>query len=250
MYLCRHATGTIEDYVKEAINLNFDAIGFTDHAPWEMLIDRSVRMQMDDYPIYLKELDDAINKYGHKIKIYKAVEIEYFNNKTSHYEHLLKTLDYMTLGQHYIEKEGRLISTYKIYSLEDLTIYKDTLIKAMDTGYFKFLSHPDLFLFSQKHLSDDILKLCEDIIVHAKTKNIPLEINANGIRKGKVLVGKEWVYRYPRKEFWQLVKHHQATCLISSDAHKPEFLYDDAIDEAYAFARALGLEVVEALSFA
>ncbi len=34
MYLCRHATGTIEDYVKEAIRLNFDAIGFTDHAPW------------------------------------------------------------------------------------------------------------------------------------------------------------------------------------------------------------------------
>ena len=32
-YRCNHATGTIEDYVKEAIKANIDEIGISDHLP-------------------------------------------------------------------------------------------------------------------------------------------------------------------------------------------------------------------------
>lgn len=249
MYLCRHASGTIEDYVKEAIRLGFHSLGMSDHAPWKELIDRSVRMHMKDYPVYLRDLEEAIKKYSNQIKIYKGLEIEYFKNKNSHYENLLKDLDYLTLGQHYIEMNGKLISVYRIYSVEELTVYKDTLIEAMKTGYFKFLSHPDLFLFSRKELNEEILSLAEEIIVAAKEHDIPLEINANGIRKGRIDVNGEILYRYPRKEFWQLVKKHNAKTIISSDAHQPELLYDEAIEKAYEFSSVLNLTVEEELDF-
>jgi len=249
MYLCRHAKGTVEDYVKEAIKLGFKALGMSDHAPWSELKDRSVRMKLSDYPIYLKQLDDAIKKYSDQITIYKGLEIEYFNHKDKQYEDLLEKLDYLILGQHYIEMNDKLISVFKIFSIEELTVYKNTVIKAINSGYFKFIAHPDIFLFSRKELSPEILSLAEEIILAAKEKNIPLEINANGIRKGKIMIGGEERYKYPRQEFWQLVKKHNARCIISSDAHKPNLLYDEAVEETYNFSKHLSLPVEEELSF-
>mgnify|MGYP001375930678 CR=1 FL=1 len=249
MYLCRHATGTVEDYVKEAIRLGFDSLGMSDHAPWKKLIDRSVRMHLSDYPKYLKQLDEAIEKYSDRIKIYKAVEIEYFSKEEDHYKNLLKDLDYLVLGQHYIEKGKSLISVYRITSIEDLTIYKDTLIKAMKTGCFKFIAHPDLFLFSQKELSEEVLSIAEEIIIAAKEHDIPLEINANGIRKDLIDLGDKKLYRYPREEFWKLVKKHEAKVIISSDAHKPDQLFDYTLIKAFEFSRQLNLTVEEELQF-
>ncbi|MBN2540494.1 MAG: histidinol-phosphatase [Bacilli bacterium] len=249
MYLCRHATGTIADYVKQAIELGLTQIGFTDHAPWTELIDRSVRMSCEDYPIYIEELEEAIKKYSSKIKILKGVEIEYFKYKDSHYRHLMKDLDYMILGQHYIEMNRKLVSVYRIHTIKELTIYKNTLIEAMRTGFFKFIAHPDLFLFSQKKLSSEVLGLAEEIILAAKRFDIPLEVNANGIRKGMIEVEGEMIYRYPRKEFWELVKKHEAKVVISSDAHKPELLFDEAIIEAVDFCKTHNLTVEEELVF-
>lgn len=249
MYLCRHAKGTVEDYVKEAIKLGFKEIGMSDHAPWKELKDRSVRMAMKDYPIYLKQLDDSIKTYSNQITIFKGMEIEYFDHKEKYYEDLLKDLDYLILGQHYIEMNDKLISVYRIYSIEELTVYKNTIIKAINSGYFKFIAHPDLFLFSRKELTPEILSIAEEIILAAKEKNVPLEINSNGIRKGKIIVNGEERFKYPRLEFWQLVKKHNATCIISSDAHDPKLLFDEAVEEAYNFSRHLSLSVVEELSF-
>jgi len=93
------------------------------------------------------------------------------------------------------------------------------------------------------------MSIAEEIILAAKEKNIPLEINANGIRKGKIMIGGEERYKYPRLEFWQLVKKHNARCIISSDAHKPNLLYDEAVEETYNFSKHLSLPVEEELSF-
>ncbi len=250
MYLCKHAEGTINDYVEEAIKNNFTALGMSDHAPWwGDLKDRSVRMGESDYPIYLKELEDSIRKYSDKIKIYKGLEIEYFKDKEAHYKKLLEEMDYLVLGQHYIEIDNELISVFRIHSVKELTVYKNTVVEAINSGYFKFIAHPDIFLFSRKELNSEILELAEEIIIAAKKKNLPLELNANGIRKGKIIVNGEERYRYPRLEFWKLVKKHNASCIISSDAHKPEYLYDEAVKEAIKFSRSLSLKVEEELSF-
>ncbi|MCK7488353.1 MAG: PHP domain-containing protein [Bacillus subtilis] len=40
MYLCKHATGHVKDYVKEAIKLGFHSLGMSDHAPFAVLKDR------------------------------------------------------------------------------------------------------------------------------------------------------------------------------------------------------------------
>ena len=246
-YLCKHAIGTVEDYVKKAIKLKFKHLGFSDHAPFNFLKERSVRMNIEDYPIYLKELEDAIKKYGHQITIYKGLEIEYFSFKKSHYPNLLKELDYLILGQHYIEKHNTLKSIYKITSIEDMKIYADTLIEAMNSKNFKIVAHPDIFLFNQKEFTKPIQKISQSIIDAAIENNVALEINANGIRKEKIYINNEERFKYPRKEFWELVKLTEAKVIISSDAHKPKYLLDEAIYSAYKFATDIGIEVEEEL---
>ena len=67
-YLCKHATGSVEDYVKEAIKEGFCEIGISDHGP--INAEAFPRMSMDEFNnIYLAELEEAIIKYQDKIKI-------------------------------------------------------------------------------------------------------------------------------------------------------------------------------------
>ena len=245
-YLCTHAVGTVEDYVLEAIKNNFHELGMSDHAPFPELFDVTVRMKMEDYPIYLKELNNAINKYSNKIKIYKGLEIEYFTNKNDYIKGFLKDLDYLVLGQHYIETKNRIKSVTKIKTIEEAKIYKEIIIEAMKTRYFKLVAHPDLFLFNIKELSKEWLDISEEIIIAAKNNNMVLEINSNGIRR-KIKDNRKNYYHYPRVEFWELVKKHNVKCIISSDAHNPNQLLDLAVKKTVEFANSLQLEVEEVL---
>ena len=66
-YLCKHARGTIEDYVDRAIELGYTDIGISDHCPFTQELEKliySKRMNMDDFiNIYLPELEAAKIKY-------------------------------------------------------------------------------------------------------------------------------------------------------------------------------------------
>ena len=250
MYLCKHAIGTVCDYVKKAIELGFDTIGMSDHAPFEELKDRSVRMVPDEYPIYLEELEKAIHEYGSLIKIKKGLEIEYFESHAERYDELLNTLDYLALGKHYIEDKESFQGLRSVYALnkpEHLAVYADTIEKAIQTLNFKFVCHPDLMLYGypefDEHAKAASLKIIEASIRYL----VPLEINANGIRKGTRPLKEGERYLYPRLEFWKLVKEKNAKVIVSSDAHDPEKLLDDEVMMAYKFARDLGIEVEEAL---
>jgi histidinol-phosphatase (PHP family) len=246
-HLCNHAIGTVEDYVVKAIHNGFQAIGISDHAPLDFLEERSLRMSVDDYPKYIKELKHAIVHYLEYILIYRSLEIEYFPFLHEHYQDLLTQLDYLILGQHYIQDGDDLKSVFKIRSLNELKIYKDTVIEAMNTGYFKILAHPDIFLINQGALSQEILDMCEEIIDVAIENNVLLELNANGLRKKKHKEDGIWYPKYPRNEFWEIVSQKKAKTIISADAHDPNHLVDEAMDEAYELARHLSLEVEEEL---
>jgi histidinol-phosphatase (PHP family) len=224
----------------------------SDHAPFEELRDRSVRMLPEELPIYLRECDEAIAKYSDRLKIYKGLEIEYFEGHEKYYASLLKRLDYLALGQHYIDMTSDMTDLRSVYGLsseEGLRVYTESLVKAMATGLFKFVCHPDLMLFGYPCFDELAKKYSLQIIDAAKRYDLPLEINANGIRRGSYQYPEGIRYVYPRKEFWILAKEHQARVIISADAHNPKLLFDEAIQEAFKFAADLGIEVEEVLKF-
>lgn len=250
MYLCKHASGHVKDYVKKAIELKFDSIGMSDHAPFPILRDRSVRMFPEELPEYFQELEDALKKYQSQIQIWKGLEIEYFPQFVDYYTDLLGQLDYLALGQHYIEdKDSRdgLRSTYTLNKPKHLQTYAKTVIQAMSTKSFAFLCHPDLMLYGYPRFDDVAEAVSREIIQAAIEYDIPLEINANGIRKGVRQLEEGQRYLYPRKEFWQLAKAMNAKVIISSDAHHVDQLVDGAVLLAYEFARDIGIVVEEVI---
>lgn len=252
MHLCRHASGNVEDYVHSAIINGLQILGMSDHAPFEELKDRSIRMYPEELPIYIRECDEAIEKYKDKIKIYKGLEIEYFDDHKEKYEDLLQKMDYLILGQHYIPVTSRptsFKSIYKFSEVSDLNIYADTLIQGMATGYFKMVCHPDLVFYGFRVFDENARRISARIIDAAIQYNLPLEINTNGIRRGIFQSPNGPRYIYPRLEFWKMVKEKKAKVVISSDAHDPDFLFDDMVIQAYKFAADLGIEVAEELDF-
>lgn len=246
VYLCKHAEGLPIDYVKKAVALGYTDIGISDHGPinrpWQD------RMTLDEfYQIYLPNIDKSIQEYGHKIRVHKGLEMEYYPWMHKHYEMLLQDLDYMILGQHYIWHHEKEYDIYTKTSKELLHAYKDNVIQAMQTGYFKILAHPDLYCFSYLTWDDTCEEVAHAIIQGAIQNNVFLELNANGARRGVILneqLEKTWIY--PRLEFWRIVaSYKEARVIINDDAHCIRHLNDSATKKTIAFAKSLHLTIEE-----
>lgn len=247
-YLCNHAEGKPIDYVKEALKHNYLEVGMSDHLPMPEFVG-STRMRVDEFSLYLEMLNEAeIYANKHNIKFFKGGEIEYLSNNPI-YERYLKDLDYLILGQHYIVKENNYKSVYKLDDLEDIIIYRNTLIEALQTGYFNLLCHPDLCFYNIKNPTKEMYEALRPVVIKAKELNIPIEFNANGIRKAKNKFDSldEKDYLYPRMEFFKIVKEENAQVHVSSDAHYLIDLHDYAIEKSYKLINQLGLEVVDTL---
>lgn len=251
IYLCNHAGGVPIDYVKEALKHNYLELGISDHAPMPILDPISGgRMTIDDFSIYLNLLEEA-NDYAktHNIKLYKGLEIEYFSN-VDIYERYLENLDYLILGQHYIVKENTFKSVYKLETLEDVVIYRDTLLEALQTGYFNMLCHLDLCFYNIKEPTKEMYETLRPVIKLAKELNIPIEFNANGIRRSKYEENNEDVgnYRYPRLDLFKIVYEEKADVIVSSDAHSVKDYHDWAITKSYELLESLKIKPINKLN--
>lgn len=251
--LCRHAQGMPHDYIEKAIELGLEDIGISDHGP---IIPNWKRMNYEEFlNVYLKDIDYSIEKYSNKIKIYKGLEIEYYKGFDSfgYYNILLNKLDYLILGQH------DLIIDKKIYDVfsnemkkEHIKEYTDEVISALNTGYFKILAHPDVFMHRYTGNWDDELEtMSRRIIEEAIKNNVYLELNVNGARRGyKKRIDGEIRWSYPYLEFWKLVSEYKdAKIVLNSDCHKVEHLYDEMVEEVIEFSKMLNLKIVERIDF-
>ncbi len=248
-YLCGHADGVPVDYVKEAIKHNYNVLGISEHAPMPMLVNNNSRLKEEDYEVYIKYLDEAKDlAIKNNITFYKGLEIEYFKGLYL-YDKYLKDMDYLILGQHYIVKDNKYRSTYHLDSLEDVIIYRDTLMEALKTRYFNLLCHPDLCFFNIKNPTDEMYEALRPVVKLAKELDIPLEVNANGFRRAKHEQGSLDlnIIRYPRYKFFKIVKEENAKVIVSSDAHSKDALDDWAIEMSYQFIKDLGLDFVTRL---
>lgn len=243
--LCNHAVGMCEDYIKKAIELGFKEIGMSDHAPVprEFMSEEDYEinwvfrnMTLEDYyEKYLPNLDEAINTYGDQIKIYRGLETEFIEGHEEFYLGLKANLDYLNLGIHYFESNGRQLNSYDAIDYKTIYDYANTAIKGMNTGIFKCLVHPDLFFFQYKDENGEhkFDKHCEKVskmlIESAIKNNMYIEINCNGLHNSRKY-GSSDKWLYPLDEFWNIAKEYKdLKVIIGCDAHDPENLYNDDV---------------------
>ena len=228
-YRCGHAQGDVEDYVKQALKFGIKILGFSDHVMLPNFSQPGIRGEYYQLEDYIEKIEEAQRKYKSKIQIFKGFECEYFEKYISYYKQLLdnKKLDYLILGNHFfIDKKGH----YNYFgslknnkeSSKFLRRYGNDVVKAMSTGLFKYVAHPDLFMYNLEKWDS----VCEDItkkICEASIKyDVPLEINFGPSRtRVRKIVSGVVTYGHPFEKFWEIVEKYKCKVILGVDAHNP-----------------------------
>ena len=225
-YRCGHASGTEEEYIRNAIELGFTVLGFADHAPFSFDdgYEAGFRVPTSLAEEYISTLHALREKYKDKINIHIGFEMEYYPD---YFDKMLKYVksigaEYLILGQHYINSDRDSIphSCGGEHTEEELIQYTDRIISAMETDKFSYIAHPDVLLFKGEReiYRREAFRLCKA----AKKLNIPLEINFFGILDKR---------NYPNPEFLKVAGEVGCKMIFGIDAHSEDWSYFNSVLE-------------------
>ena len=244
-YRCGHAVGSDENYVEAAIQNKYHAIGFSDHTPVKYYHQLGIRMKESDLPGYIRSVNELKEKYGHLIEIYLGLEVEYFPHNIDFVKSLLVNgdVEYLLLGQHFYlnnTEEGVIA-----YRENDLSLYIDDVIKAIETGIFLYIAHPDHYGYFYHRQDEHSYDEAKRLILKAKEYGVPLELNisklANNIRIGLDMYNHT---PFPVDQFWQLVGELGADVVIGLDAHTPLAYFDSPLSWADEYIKKYNLHIL------
>jgi len=238
--LCHHATGTPEDYIERAIEIELNVIGFSDHFPYEYLtatIPSIKKIHYQEYAMTLAEVDEYLSKlenlktqHKDQIQIKIGFEVDYFQNQEDylnlHLNKIINRLDYILGSVHvlfgkygiFAFDDNKFLSHYEHYdSVDDVYLeFYQTLQNMINSNSFSFdvLTHFDLPKKFNKRAENNELVMNEAFktLELAKKRGLTIEINSSGLRRAV----KE---QYPSKKIIQQMYELDIPVLLGSDAH-------------------------------
>lgn len=222
-YRCNHAKGKDEEYVLAAIKAGFKRLGFSDHIPYPGCRNHKSRMNYEDRLDYYESMKYLKDKYQGQIEIVYGFECEYFEDYAAYYQEISNEVDYLILGQHDAFLREHSVYFYN-FRPEDYPVYERLCTKAMETGLFKVLCHPEYVLLSVDHLSDELKTMFRNIFTAAKKTDTRVEINLNGMEKGKKIIDGYETFAYPNFEILKIARECGCRFIYGADAHYPEKL--------------------------
>ena len=224
--LCNHATGTPEEFIKEAIKKNIKIYGFADHAPMEF--DYEYRMGFNEMESYEKEIRELKEKYKDKIEILIGYEVDFTPIVDKRV--LNRSVDYLIGSVHFLDNWGfdnpEFIKEWDRRDVDD--VYKEYFSKIEEMAnsrLFDIVGHLDLVKVFGYKPKKDIKDLAKNAIKAIKKSNMAVEINTAGLRKPV----KE---TYPNDTLLEMVLNEGIDITFSSDAHAPSqvgFKLDETI---------------------
>ncbi len=236
-FYCGHGSGTISDYFREGLRQGLETLGFSEHCPFpDGFLSRS-RM---DYGMRTSYESDVRSLKGGAMTVALGYECDYFPKYKAYFEDLRDSVDYLITGTHFIIRpDGSRVSPFSDrLTQDDLLRYRDQLLAALDTGLFDCIAHPDLYMAGYSDWDETAQGIAREIISAAVSRDLPLEVNANGLLKprpfGRV--------PYPYGPFFDLVHELGAPVFLSTDAHKVANLVRNRdVIEDFARSRRLRL---------
>lgn len=244
---CKHAYGSDEDYVKEAIKNGYTSIGFSDHSVWKYksICPSRIRMELNEFQDYKESVLSLKEKYKDQIEILFGMEVEYFPDYMNWMKKFIvqEDLDYIILANHFYQSEETGIY-YGHCDKEFVDSYFDQCIEGMKTGIYSYLAHPELIMRNEylswnKEIEDRFTEVC----LTAKEFDLPLEYNVLGLQYNL----KYHCECYPHHNFWQLAKEIGNKVIIGMDAHQPSDLSEELYNRAYKNLRVLGIEPIQSI---
>ena len=241
---CKHASGTVKDYVSAAKEKNMKVLGMSDHTPLPDNRWSHVRMDMSELDAYEQEFKDAETE---DIILLKGLECEWDPEYERFYRDELlgeRNFDFLIGSVHYIKFNTDWGYLSEIHTVKHLAQYAEILTATMRSGLFSFIAHPDGFGAGYKEWDKNAEACAIDILTAAEELSIPLEINGYGLRKNKIMTLNGDRTVYPLLNFWELAGSFNIKTICNSDAHRPEDV-DASIDECIQIANRFNLNLID-----
>jgi len=230
--LSNHAVGTMEEYVKKALDLGIDVYGFSEHAPMKNFED-GYRLVLEKKDFYENEVKILKEKYSKNIEILLGYEVDYLEGDYILDEIKNANVDYLIGSVHYLGSWGfdnpEFIGEYKNRDIDTIwQEYFDAIEAMAKSGIFNICGHFDLIKVFNYLPKKDVKIMALNSLKAIKKANMVMEINSSGFRKPV----KE---QYPSRDILELAYELDIPITFSSDAHSVEhvgFKYDEAISLA------------------
>jgi histidinol-phosphatase (PHP family) len=235
--LCKHADGTIDEYVDAALKKRIDEIGFSDHCPYPAGFDTRFRMEPSEFETYKKLVFAARAKFA-KPAIKFGLEVDWVPGQMDDvFSRLEKEpFDYFIGSTHYIKgfpfdnPEAQNEWRKKKIADEVWTQYMSLMFDMVSSGRFDIIGHFDLpkkFGYYPSSM-EKINNVIEKILEVAAQNQTAIEINTSGLRKPVKEI-------YPSLHILKLARKKGVPICFGSDAHNPSevgFNFDNAISLA------------------
>ncbi len=234
--LCNHATGTMDEYIKKAIEIGIDVYGFSEHAPMKNFED-GYRLTLDKKNFYEKSVLELKEKYKDNINILLGYEVDFLKGNYVLDEIKNAKVDYLIGSVHYLGDWGfdnpEFIGVYKNKNIDKIwEEYFESITLAAKSGVFNIIGHLDLIKVFNFQPKKDIKSIALESLKAIKKANMVLEINSSGLRKPI----KE---QYPSKQLLELAFELDIPITFNSDAHNVDHI-GFSYDEVTKIARDVG----------
>lgn len=220
--LCKHADGTLEEYVQHAIKLGLKEIGLSDHSPmpndWDIEVRMFEEQFWNEYKPHVLELQE---KYKSQINIKFALEGDFFPGTEEWVKDFFSKneFDYIIGSVHYLGEWGfdnpLYVGKFDHVDIDEVYVsYYDHIKRSAQSGLFDIIGHCDLvkkFGHRPKKNIEDILRETLKVV---KESGMAVEINTSGLRKPVKEV-------YPSEQILNIVSEFGIPLTLGSDAHMP-----------------------------
>jgi histidinol-phosphatase (PHP family) len=221
-HYCRHATGTLADYARAAIERGIEEICFTPHIPLPHyrpgFMKNRIRMDIGDFPTYLEELERTRAMFP-GLSILCGVEADFVEGQERFLEKFLAShpLDFVLMSVHFVHAwpDDQWVFDFSRLRQPLESIYDDYLaaVRAgIRSGLFDSIAHFDLIKVAGKPLLATHREQVLEIFRLCKRQGMSMEINTSGSRK-------EIGECYPADDISRLMAEQGLSLTPGSDAH-------------------------------
>ena len=217
---CNHATGGMEGYVQNAIDLGLREICFLDHLTIQKA-DPGLSMTPLEVPYYFQAVQVLKQKYRNQISVKAGLEVDFNPAFIDIFQDIVGTFAFDVIAASLHFPGGLDIVSHRSawrHGEKDVDevyeLYFDHLKKMLDYRYFDVICHIDLIKKFGQTPSRSFEKEFDEILSIIKDKDITVEVNTSGYDHPVADI-------YPSLEILKKCHELGIRITLGSDAHHP-----------------------------
>lgn len=238
---------TMAEMAAAARDAGMEVWGFSPHSP--ICVESGCNMSRESVPAYIDEAARIREEYAPRMRVLTSMEIDFISSDFGpHMDYFQKLpLDYRIGSVHFVpnqegthcdcdgrfERFSRYLKEAYAGDLRYVTEkYFEQVLLMLERGGFGILGHFDK-IAGNAAMADPSIEdqgwygaLVEDVVSHAKSAGVMVEINTKSIHDKKRF--------FPARRWWDMIKEAGLPVCFNSDAHYPEKVNlgrDEAIKE-------------------